>query len=439
MCGKWGQVSEAYTIDAWGNLTNRAPAPGMTGNCTAETLNAAPASSQNHLQGFSYDIAGNVLNDGNGNTPTYDAENRIATDAGVTYDYDADGLRMEKSSGTMYWPGPSGEYLAETDLTGTINEEYIYFNGERIARVDRPSGTVHYYFSDHLHSASVITDANGNVQEQYFYYPYGGIVSSTGTDPNHYKFNGKERDTESNLDEFGARYYASALGRFMTPDWADKATDVPYANFGNPQSLNLYSYVENNPTTTGDPDGHCSVNPTTGAGGTDCGEEVPNFPLVKKDTTPPEQNTPPWMPNHPCGSQGCYWAGNPNQSDSTGGHGFWWKLGNALGIVKDPVVVAGAGLAPGANGPAQAAKDAAKNFMKSKKPDPPLRGLPGEDPNITKMSKERELAKKALDTLGGIGASLANGATEVMVPLLVIPDVVVHPNRVPGEPDCNCT
>jgi RHS repeat-associated protein len=137
----------------------------------------------------------------------------------------------------------------------------------------------------------VITDANGNVQEQYFYYPYGGIVSSTGTDPNHYKFNGKERDTESNLDEFGARYYASALGRFMTPDWAAKATDVPYANFGNPQSLNLYSFVENNPTTTGDPDGHCGENPTTGGGGTDCGMEINNFQTVKKDPTPSAEKT----------------------------------------------------------------------------------------------------------------------------------------------------
>ena len=71
-----------------------------------------------------------------------------------------------------------------------------------------------------------------------------------------YKFTGKERDSESGLDEFGARYYASPLGRFMTPDWAAKPTDVPYANFGNPQSLNLYSYVQNNPTTVGDPDGH---------------------------------------------------------------------------------------------------------------------------------------------------------------------------------------
>jgi len=68
---------------------------------------------------------------------------------------------------------------------------------------------------------------------------------------------GKERDTESGLDMFGARYYGSSLGRFMTPDWAAKPTNVPYASFGNPQSLNLYSYVNNNPTTTRDPDGHC--------------------------------------------------------------------------------------------------------------------------------------------------------------------------------------
>src|SRR5579864_3721829 len=72
-----------------------------------------------------------------------------------------------------------------------------------------------------------------------------------------YKFTGKERDTESGLDMFGARYYASSLGRFTIPDWAAKPTAVPYANFGNPQSLNLYSYVNNNPTTTRDVDGHC--------------------------------------------------------------------------------------------------------------------------------------------------------------------------------------
>src|ERR1700732_3333787 len=72
------------------------------------------------------------------------------------------------------------------------------------------------------------------------------------------RYTGKERDAESGLAEFGARYYSSSIGRFMIPDWAAAPTDVPYAHFGNPQSLNLYSYVENNPTTMGDPDGHCT-------------------------------------------------------------------------------------------------------------------------------------------------------------------------------------
>lgn len=72
-----------------------------------------------------------------------------------------------------------------------------------------------------------------------------------------YKFTGKERDTESGLDYFGARYYASSMGRWMSPDWAAKAEPVPYAKLDNPQSLNLYGYVLNNPLSKTDPDGHC--------------------------------------------------------------------------------------------------------------------------------------------------------------------------------------
>jgi RHS repeat-associated protein len=259
--GCWG---EDYTIDAWGNLTNIAGVTSMP-TCSTETLNAAPSSTANQLNGFCYDAAGNlVLNSPcptGSFTPTYsyDSENRLSSTAGVTYDYDADGARVVKSSGTLYWPGQDGQVLTEANFSGLVEEEYVYFNGARIARLDTPLPitAVHYYFSDHLGSASVITDPSGNIQQQYYYYPYGGSESSTGSDPNRYKFTGKERDAESGLDMFGARYYGSSLGRFMTPDWAAKPTDVPYASFGNPQSLNLYSYVNNNPTTTRDPDGHC--------------------------------------------------------------------------------------------------------------------------------------------------------------------------------------
>lgn len=73
---------------------------------------------------------------------------------------------------------------------------------------------------------------------------------------------GKERDPESGLDYFEARYLNSDLGRFMTPDFDDvKGGDpepVPYADPENPQSLNLYAYVRNLVTGGIDPDGHCT-------------------------------------------------------------------------------------------------------------------------------------------------------------------------------------
>jgi RHS repeat-associated protein len=152
----------------------------------------------------------------------------------------------------MYWFGPGGEVLTETDLTGTvINEEYFFFNGQRIARIDRATGALHYYFSDQLESTSVITDPTGFIQQLYYYYPYGGLAYSSGSDPNHYKFTGKERDAESGLDNFGFRYNASTMGRFMTPDPAGMmAVDI-----GSPQTLNRYAYVLNNPLSFVDPFG----------------------------------------------------------------------------------------------------------------------------------------------------------------------------------------
>jgi RHS repeat-associated protein len=76
-------------------------------------------------------------------------------------------------------------------------------------------------------------------------------------DSNHYKFTGKERDAETGFDYFGARYYGNWYGRFLSADWAAKPEAVPYSDLQDPQSLNLYSYVKNIPTTRFDADGHC--------------------------------------------------------------------------------------------------------------------------------------------------------------------------------------
>ena len=72
-----------------------------------------------------------------------------------------------------------------------------------------------------------------------------------------YHFTGKERDTESGNDYFFARYYSSAMGRFLSPDWASNPQAVPYGIYTNPQTLNLYNYMRNNPLSGIDKDGHC--------------------------------------------------------------------------------------------------------------------------------------------------------------------------------------
>jgi hypothetical protein len=82
-----------------------------------------------------------LTNDGS-HPYTYDTENRLLTAGGVTYTYDGDGKRVKKSNGTLYWTGPGWDPLLETDLSGNSTEEYVFFNGERVARVDLPANTV---------------------------------------------------------------------------------------------------------------------------------------------------------------------------------------------------------------------------------------------------------------------------------------------------------
>jgi len=209
------------------------------------------------LVGTSYDLAGNVIQSGTA-TYGYDAENQITTlGASAAYVYDGDGNRVKKLSGTLDWgPGP----LTESDLSGNVTAEYVFFNGKRVARIDPPA-SVRYYFSDHLGSSSVVTDALGVIKDESDYYPYGGEIPVVNNDPNHFKFTGKERDSESGNDYFGARYYASTMGRWLSPD-------KPFADqhLIDPQSWNLYEYGRNNPLIHVDPTGHACTSLNSGSG-----------------------------------------------------------------------------------------------------------------------------------------------------------------------------
>ena len=264
MFGHMNQSTFVSGIDLWGNLNEI-----TNTQCSVPSFTQV-STVQNQISGFCYDIAGNLLSQ-TAACPNslpyypayvYDAENRLRnlySSTAPQYLYDGDGKRVVKTGvgNMLYWTGTGSNTLTETNLSGTMTADYIYFNGKRVARIDLPGGTVRYYFSDHLGTASIVTDNLGVIKDESDYYPYGGERVIAHTDSNRYKFTSKERDSESGLDMFGARYYGSSLGRFITPDWATKPTAVPYAHYGNPQSLNLYSYVNNNPTTTADPDGHC--------------------------------------------------------------------------------------------------------------------------------------------------------------------------------------
>jgi RHS repeat-associated protein len=90
--------------------------------------------------------------------------------------------------------------------------------------------TVIYYHTDAIGSVRMITDQNGQVVARYDYLPFGepcGVACGPVSAPDARQFAGKERDSETGFDYFGARYYASGTGRFATVDPALKRGPAP--------------------------------------------------------------------------------------------------------------------------------------------------------------------------------------------------------------------
>jgi RHS repeat-associated protein len=253
----WG---ETYSVDPWSNLQSiTATTNSQYTGCTQESGFSKPADGKNHLSGFSYDAPGNTMADGI-NSYVWDAEGQLTSAGGVTYLYDGDGRRVQKSNGKLYWYGTGSDPLNETDLAGNTNNssfnEYVFFGGARIARRDS-ANAVNYYFSDYLGSARVVTNAGGTILDDSDFYPFGVERPYASASGNVYKFEKKERDTETGNDDFGARYYSNRFGRWLSSDWSAVPVPVPYANFTNPQTLNLYAMVRDNPESFADLDGHC--------------------------------------------------------------------------------------------------------------------------------------------------------------------------------------
>ncbi|MFZ3213424.1 MAG: RHS repeat-associated core domain-containing protein [Terriglobales bacterium] len=231
-----------FVYDRYGNRTNEnlLAGTGPSGMWTPDpTTNRLPAP-------YGYDAAGNMTND-SFNTYAFDAVNRIGqvTSNGATYSYDGNGLRVQRtSSGTTTTYVFSGTKVIAEYAGGALSKEYIYAGSQLLATVDASTGSTSYQHPDHL-STRVETSSTAGVTRTFGNFPFGEVWYETGT-ASKWKFTSYERDGESNLDYAMARHYSSVIGRFMSQD--------PLAGTpADPQTLNRYAYVRNDPIRNVDP------------------------------------------------------------------------------------------------------------------------------------------------------------------------------------------
>ncbi len=155
-------------------------------------------------------------------------------------------------TGSFYIYSFDGRLLAEYDIYGACLRDYVYMGGRLIAEFVPTTGQYFYYTQDQIHSTQIVTNDSGTVVYAEAHDPYGGIQKTwpgNSFDPKR-KFSDKERDGETGLDYFGARYYSSPSlepdrhsYRFMSVDPLLIERDNPYT----PVHWNLYAFCLNNP------------------------------------------------------------------------------------------------------------------------------------------------------------------------------------------------
>ena len=168
------------------------------------------------------------------------------------YLYDHSGKRLVKKeyeNGTLKHTiySPTDEYETKKLPNGTTeNITYFKVNDEVVAKKN-PDGSYTYFHNDHLGSSSVLTNQSGQVVEKTSYEPYGEV--KTGGTNSKWGYTGQEKDLETGLNYYDARYYDPHIHRFTQPD-----TLLP--DIYDPQLLNRYAYVRNNPLKYTDPSGN---------------------------------------------------------------------------------------------------------------------------------------------------------------------------------------
>jgi RHS repeat-associated protein len=262
-----------WTYDSFGNRWTQT----ATGTGSAPQPSFSYLKANNHADpsgGFTYDNAGDVTKDNLGQTYAYYPDHSLASANALLgtakYRYDAEGQLVFENGpngSQVFLRSESGQPIVNDNLTSGYVVQGAYVDGEQIGSWQHDQffwtgkdwlGTKRYETAG---NGDIGSDAQPVAPASYTSLPFGDALSSIGNDPTH--FTGKERDAESGLDYFGARYYGSSMGRWMSPD-------KPFADQhpANPQSWNLYSYVRNNPLSSIDTNGQVTIevkyNPVAG-------------------------------------------------------------------------------------------------------------------------------------------------------------------------------
>ena len=207
---------------------------------------------------YAYDNSGNLTTTSQGTSTlasyTWDYRNRMTqstgTNATSSYVYDVLNQRIkltENSTSTLFL---TNNY----NITGSSTVKSIFANGILVANINKATSTavIRYALTDHLGGTNLVTDTSNTVLQTIDYYPYGARRINVGTDVSQREYIGQIYDEIAQLAYFNARYYNPTQGQFISQDptfWSNKQ------NLQNPQSLNSYSYANDNPISLSDPTG----------------------------------------------------------------------------------------------------------------------------------------------------------------------------------------
>ncbi len=139
-----------------------------------------------------------------------------------------------------------GIYEVNKNSGGAVTGTVTYYPAAGAMRIN---STLYFVLKDHLGSASVVTDSTGATVGEDRFYPFGETRFTTGSMFTDKLFTSQREITGLGIYHYGARFYSPKLGRFLSAD-----SIVP--GYANPQNLNRYSYVLNNPLGYIDPSGH---------------------------------------------------------------------------------------------------------------------------------------------------------------------------------------